>query len=327
MPFSVFVTREIPDDGLEILKDRFSTTVWTQRSPPTVEQITENAVDCQGLVTLLSDRIDSDLLDSLPELRVIAQYAVGYDNIDVSAASKRGVIVTNTPGVLTETTADFTWALIMAAARRTPEADQYVRTSKWEIAWEPKMLLGKDVHGAILGVVGMGRIGEAVALRARGFSMKIIYCSRSVNDRTERVERETGAKRVGIESLLSESDIVSLHVPLTPKTTGMIGAGELAQMKPDSILINTSRGAVVDEEALADALESGAIGAAGLDVFRREPIEKDSRLLSLTNLVLAPHIGSASYATRSRMAVMCAENLTAALKGTRPPNIVNPEVL
>ena len=327
MKEKVFVTREIPSEGLDIIRSNFETTVWQPEVPPSRDEIVEKAKDCAGLVTLLTDPIDSVLIQSLPDLKAIAQYAVGFDNIDVKFATSRGIVVTNTPGVLTETTADLTWALIMATARGIPQADRYIREGKWNVGWGPMMLLGNDVYGATLGVIGMGRIGSAVAHRAKGFSMKILYTDALENETTRSVERETGATRTDLETLLKEADIVTIHVPLNPETRGMIDEKELAIMKPGAVLVNTSRGAVINEFALADALRSGHLRGAGLDVFNEEPLPADSSLLEPQNVVLTPHIASASFATRARMATMCAENLTAALGRERPPNIVNPEVL
>ncbi len=323
----VFVTREIPTIGLQIMQKTVRTRVWSEETPPSKQQIIEGARGCSGLVSLLSDPIDAEVIESLQFLRVIAQYAVGFDNIDIKAASARGVIVTNTPGVLTETTADLTWALIMTASRRIVEADRYVREGKWKVAWGPKLMLGRDIHGAVLGVIGMGRIGTAVARRAKGFNMRILFTSKPEDDPTHTAERELGAQRVDLDRLLAESDIVTVHVPLTEETKRMIGRRELNRMKKGAVLVNTSRGAVVDEEALIEALESGHLHAAGLDVFAKEPLPQGSRLRTLPNAVLVPHIGSASYATRDRMAEICANNLIAALQGERPPNIVNPEIL
>ncbi|MFW9847431.1 MAG: glyoxylate reductase [Candidatus Thorarchaeota archaeon] len=319
----VFVTRLIPDEGLIQIKETFETSVWEKEAPPSKAEIISKAADCTGIATLLSDPIDAELMDALPELKVIAQYAVGYDNIDVEAATERGIMVTNTPGILTETTADLTWALILATARRVPEADRYIRNGRWSVAWGPRMLLGRDVYGATLGIVGAGRIGTAVAKRAAGFSMKILYYSRSSN---EEMEARLGGERTDLITLLRESDIVSIHVPLTDETRNMIGAKELQEMKSKAILVNTARGSIVDEDALAHSLQSGGIAGAGLDVFREEPVPTDSRFIDLDNVVILPHIGSASVDTRAKMAEMCAMNLISAMKGERPPNLVNPEV-
>ena len=323
----VFVTRRLPQKGLLRITEKYDADVWPLQEPPTRDQIMDRGRDCEGLVTLLSDPIDAEVIAALPKLRVIAQYAVGYDNIDVSAATAAGIIVTNTPGVLTETTADLTWALILAASRRVVEGDRYVRDGKWSVAWGPELMLGEDVHGATLGIVGFGRIGQAVARRAKGFGMRVLYHTRRNTKEQHKAAEEAGAQAVSFGQLLKESDIVSLHVPLTEETRNMIDTDALNQMKRGSILVNTSRGAVLDENAVYNALVSGHIFAAGLDVFQTEPIPEESPLMTLPNVVLAPHIGSASRHTRNVMAEMCADNLDAALHGEKPPNIVNPEVL
>jgi len=320
------VTRKIPDEGLRMITERYDTTVWPSENPPSVKEIIQNAEDCQGIVTLLSDPIGQDVISKLPKLKVIAQYAVGYDNIDISFATERKIAVTNTPGVLTETTADLAWALIMAAARRIVESDSYVRDGKWNVAWGPELLLGSDIYGATLGIIGMGRIGSAVARRASGFNMKILYHTRSENEYTTEIESKTNGTRADLQTLLSESDIVSLHIPLSSETHHLLGEKEFKIMKPRAVLVNTSRGAVVDEDALCKALKSGHLGAAGLDVFKQEPLQKNSPLMKLPNVILAPHIGSASTKTRATMAIMCVENLIAVLDGKQPPNLVNKEV-
>ncbi|OLS31621.1 MAG: Glyoxylate reductase [Candidatus Thorarchaeota archaeon AB_25] len=327
MTQKVFVTRKIPQEGLDMITGMFYVTTWPSEHPPSKEEIVEMAADCQGLITLLSDTIDADMITNLPNLKVITQYAVGYDNIDVKEATRRGIIVTNTPGVLTETTADLTWSLIMATARRIVEADRYIRKGNWNVAWGPQLLLGADIYDATLGIIGMGRIGKAVARRAQGFNMRVLFHSRSHNESIAALEELVGAQSTSLDTLLRESDIVSLHVPLTSATIHLIGEKELGIMKKGSILVNTSRGQVVDQDALYRALTSGHLGGAGLDVFTEEPIPKDSPLIGLPNVVLVPHIGSASKNTRATMATMCAKNIIAALNGERPPNIVNPEVL
>lgn len=327
MTQTVFVTRRIPDVGLNAIIDEFQTVIWEQEMPPSKSDIVQNAEGCGGIVTLLSDPIDAEVIESLPQLRVISQYAVGFDNIDISAATRRGIIVTNTPGVLTEATADLTWALIMSACRRIAEADRYVRGGEWKVAWGPKMLLGRDIHKATLGIIGLGRIGRAVARRATGFSMRILYHSRTRSDDTRKIERETGAQMTDLETLLQESDIITIHVPLNKDTRDMIASNELAMMKPGAVLVNTSRGSVIDENALYHSLKSGHLGGAGLDVFRQEPVSLQNPLLQLPNVVVAPHVGSATIATRDRMAQICAENLIAALRGTIPSYVVNPEVI
>jgi len=322
----VFVTRKIPDEGLRMITKTFDTIVWPSDKPPSVQEIIQNAEGCEGLVTLLSDPIGRDVIEMLPKLRVIAQYAVGYDNIDVTFATEKKIIVTNTPGVLTETTADLAWALIMAATRRIVEADRYVRNGEWNVAWGPKLLHGSDIFGATLGIIGMGRIGSAVAKRASGFNMKILFHTRSENEYTKNIESEFNGTRADFHALLRESDIISLHIPLSSETYHLLGETEFKLMKQGAVLVNTSRGAVIDENALFKALESGHLGAAGLDVFNQEPLEKNSPLMKLPNVILTPHIGSASIKTRATMATMCARNLIAALNEERPLNIVNPEV-
>ncbi len=327
MTEQVFVTRMIPDVGLKAISAAFETSIWPKEDPPSKTDIIREARRASGIVTLLSDPIDGEVIEALPKLRVISQYAVGYDNIDISTATQKGIIVTNTPGVLTETTADLTWALILSVSRRIKEADKYVRDGKWRVAWGPKLLLGRDVFGATLGIVGLGRIGKAVARRATGFSMRILYHSRTRIDEALAIERSTGATWMDMEELLRESDIITVHVPLTAETHNMLGPDEFAMMKPGAILINTSRGPVVDEEALYHSLKSGHLGGAGLDVFRQEPVSMKNPLLEMPNVVVAPHIGSASIDTRNKMAQICSENLITALHGDTPMHIVNPEVL
>jgi glyoxylate reductase len=275
--------------------------------------------DKDGAVSQLTDHFTAEVINALPKLRVIANVAVGFDNIDLEAATKRNVIVTNTPGVLTETTADFAFALLMAAARRIAEADRFLRAGRWR-EWNVDLLCGHDVYGSTLGLIGMGRIGQSVARRGRGFQMRVLYHDATRQD--SQSEKELGSEFVPLETLLRESDYISLHVPLLPETEKLIGAGELAQMKKTAVLVNTSRGPVVDEQALAEALANGTIAAAGLDVFEREP-EVEPRLLQLENAVLAPHIASASTETRKKMCRMAAENAVAALDGRRPENLVN----
>jgi len=321
--WKVFVTRIIPDEGLKLILENCDAEVWQAETPPPKEIIIEKIKDCEGILTLLTDKIDAGIMDKAPKLRIISNYAVGYDNIDVKSATQRGIMVTNTPGVLTETTADLAFALILATARRIVEADKFTRSGKWK-SWGPMLFLGRDVYGATLGIIGLGRIGQAVARRAKGFNMKVIYYSRK---RKEDVERELGVEYRELRSLLREADIVSIHTPLTEETYHLIGEKELSLMKPTAILINTARGAVVDQKALYKALKERRIFGAGLDVYEKEPIDADDPLLELDNVVLLPHIGSASVETRGRMARMAAENLLAGLRGEKPPNLVNPEVL
>jgi glyoxylate reductase len=277
-----------------------------------------------GILCLLTDTIDREVMEAAgPKLKVIANYAVGYNNIDVEEATRRGIMVTNTPGVLTETTADLAWALMMSVARRIVEADRFVRAGKFR-GWEPMLLLGTDVYGATLGIVGFGRIGQAMARRALGFDMTVLYYD--LQRASEEIEQKYRVRFTPLPELLQTSDFVSLHVPLTKDTYHLIGERELRMMKREAYLINTARGPVVDEKALVRALREGWIRGAALDVFEREP-EVELELLELENVVLAPHIGSASYATRTRMAEIAAQNLVKALQGEIPPNLVNPEVL
>jgi glyoxylate reductase len=321
----VYVTRELPERGMKIIRERFEAEVWPEYGPPPKETIIEKARDVDALVTLLSDKIDAEVFDAAPKLKIVAQMAVGFDNIDVGEATKRGIYVTNTPGVLTETTADFAWALLMAVARRVVEADRYVRTGQWKVGWHPSMLLGRDVYDATLGIVGTGRIGTAVARRAKGFNMKILYYD--VVPMPPEIEKELDAKRVDLDTLFKESDFVSIHVPLIKETYHLVNEEKLRLMKKTAYLINNSRGPVVDEKALYKALKEGWIAGAALDVFEQEPTPMDNPLLRLDNVVVAPHISSASHETRSRMAEMAAENLVAFFEGKQPPNLVNPDVL
>lgn len=275
-----------------------------------------------GLMIYSRHKISADVLDRAPRLRIVSNIAVGYDNLDLNELTARGIMATNTPDVLTETTADLTFALMMAAARRIPEADRYVKDGRWN-EWLPSLMLGKDVHGAVIGIVGMGRIGEAVARRAKGFGMRILYHNRT---RKEEAERSLGAEYAGLDDLLRRSDYVVVMTPLTPETTGLIGERELAFMKPDAILINTSRGRVVDEQALIHALSERRIAGAGLDVYAVEPVSRDNPLLSMPNVVTLPHIGSATRETRENMALKAARNMLAGLFGERPENLLNPSV-
>ncbi len=318
----VYVTREIHERGIEVLRERFDVEVWGEYAPPPKKVIVEEVKDVDALVSLLSDKIDAEVFDSAPELKIVSQLAVGFDNIDVREAARRGIYVTNTPGVLTETTADFAWALLMAIARRVAEADRYVRNGQWKVGWHPKMLTGADVYGATLGIVGAGRIGASVARRARGFNMKLLYYDVVPN---RDMEEQLGAKRVDLEVLLKESDFVTVHVPLIDSTRHLMNEGRLGLMKKTAFLINNSRGPVVDEKALYEALREGKIAGAALDVFEQEPTPKANPLLELENVIAAPHISSASHETRSRMASMVAENLVEFFSGRMPPNLLNPE--
>jgi glyoxylate reductase len=318
----VFVTRVIPDRGLNKILANTDATVWQDELPPPRAVLLERARDCDGLVTLLTDRVDGELLDAAPRLKVVANYAVGFDNIDVPAATQRRVPVTNTPGVLTDTTADLAFTLLMASARRIAEGRDYAKSGQWR-TWGPMLLMGQDIHGATLGVAGIGRIGYAMAKRARGFDMKIIYTDAV---RSEKAEQELGARFVSKQELLAQSDFLSLHVPLMPETRHFIDAAALAAMKPTAVLINTSRGPVVDTMALYEALKAKRIFAAGLDVTDPEPLPADHPLYTLDNALIVPHIASASVETRNRMAEMVADNVLAGLAGQQPPNCLNPEI-
>ena len=319
----VYVTRLIPKPGLDLLCSFAETRIWEGELPPPREVLLQEAKEVDGILSLLTDTIDSELMDASPNLRVVSNYAIGYDNIDVQAATERGIMVCHTPGVLTETTADFTFALLACVARRVVEAVRYVREGRWK-TWAPMLCLGYDLYGSTLGLIGLGRIGGAVAKRATGFEMRTLYYD--VN-RQPSLEEELGLTYVDLDTLLRESDFISLHTPLTSETYHMIGAEQFKMMKNRAILINTSRGQVVDEEALCEALASGEIAGAGLDVTDPEPIDADDPLLKLDNCVVVPHIASASIATRTLMATLAAENLIAALQGRMPRNPVNPEVL
>jgi lactate dehydrogenase-like 2-hydroxyacid dehydrogenase len=318
----VFVSRVIPQAALEILQEHVASELNSEDKPLTKPELISRIQGKEGLVCLLTDEIDDEVLGSSPSLRVVSNVAVGFNNIDVGAATRRKIAVTNTPGVLDETTADFTWALLMATARRVVEADRYARAGKYQ-GWGIMLMLGHDVYGKTLGICGMGRIGKAVARRARGFEMKILYTD--VQRIGEDWEKELGIQFVDKDTLLRESDFVTLHVPLLPETTHYISGQELSLMKRTSHLINASRGPVVDEEALVGALKTQQIAGAGLDVFEQEP-EIHPGLMELDNVVLAPHIASASVETRTRMATMAAGNMVDALGGKIPPHIVNPDI-
>lgn len=323
-PPKIYMTRKIPERGLEKIKQNFNVEVWPNDDSPPKHVILEKAANVDGLVTLLSDPIDAEVFSVADDLQIISQYAVGFDNISIKEATKQGVYVTNTPGVLSETTADFAWALLMAVARKVVEADEYVRKGEWTVAWHPKMLLGKDVYGSTLGIIGLGRIGSAMAKRAQGFDMDVLYYSRS---RKQKLEQKIDLEYTQLEDLLRRSDFVSLHVPLTDETYHLIDEEALQLMKETAILVNNARGDVINEKALYTGLKEGWIAGAGLDVFEQEPTSKDNPLLSLDNVVVAPHISSASYKTRSKMAEIVAQNLISFFEGETPPNLVNPEVV
>lgn len=307
----VFVTRRIPDVGLRRIEAVCDATVWPDRLPPSRDQLHEAAKGCHGVVTLLSDKIDADFFDAAgPQLRVVSNYAVGVNNIDLVEAAKRGIVVGNTPDVLTDATADIAVALLLAAARHLKPASDEVRQGRWK-TWEPTGWIGADLVGRTLGIVGMGRIGAAVARRmAGGWGMKVLYTARS-----EKQLDGIACTRVSLERLLAESDFVSLHTDLNEQTRGMIGREQLAKMKPTAVLVNTARGGVIDQDALADALQDGVIRAAGLDVTDPEPLDPSHRLVSLPNCIILPHIASATSDARNAMAEICAENLIAGLEG------------
>ena len=316
----VFVTRRIPEVGLAEVQHAADVDLWPGELPPPRDVLLERVRGVDGLLSLLTDRVDTELLDAAgPGLKVVSNFAVGYDNIDVTACSARGVAVGNTPGVLTETTADLAFALLMAVARRLPEARDYVREDRWQ-TWGPLTLLGVDIHGATLGIVGLGRIGREMARRARGFGMRVIYFNRT--RASVEVEADLGMTHAGFDELLAESDFVSLHTALNDDTYHLIDARALARMKEGAVLINTSRGGVVDQAALADALRSGHLFGAGLDVTDPEPMRADDPLMRLPNCLVVPHIASASGRTRDRMAQKAAANLIAGLRGEPLPDPV-----
>ena len=317
----VFITRPIPQAGVDPLLEDCEVEIFPGPLPPTRAELRAGLSSAEGLLPLLTEQIDEDLLAAAPRLRVIANMAVGYDNIEVAAATARNIPIGNTPGVLTETSADFAFALILAAARQLVAGADYVRAGRWH-TWEPQLLLGQDVHGATLGIIGLGRIGQAVARRARGFGMRLLYYGGS----DDAAAQELGATRTPFEELLRTSDFITLHTPLTPETRHLIDATALRLMKPSAILINTARGGVVDAAALHFALKNGEIAAAALDVTEPEPPPVDDPLLASPNCLVLPHLGSASLATRAKMAAMAAANLLAGLRGERLPHCVNPEV-
>lgn len=320
----VYITRQIPEAAVKIIAEACDYRIWTSEPEPVPSEVLAREIaDVDGVLTMLTEKWDAPRLARAPKLKVIAQMAVGYDNINVPDCTARGVLVTNTPGVLNETTADLAFALLMATARRIPESERYLKSGQWK-AWSPMGLLGQDVHHATLGIVGLGRIGKAVARRSKGFDMKILYSNRR---RDEAAEQELGASYCSLDDLLRQSDFVLILVPLSAETRGLIGARELALMKPTACLINVARGGIVDEAALYDALQRSQLWAAGLDVWGKEPVNTDHPLLTLDSVVALPHIGSSSIATRTRMATLAAQNLVAALTGGKPPSPVNPQVL
>lgn len=319
----VAVTRIIPESGLNLLREQAEVALWREQLPPSPGQLLDLAEGAAGMLTTLNDRIDGDVLDRLPQVRVVSNYAVGYDNIDVPACTSRNVAVCTTPDVLTDATADFAFTLMLATARRLVSGADAVRQGEWK-TWEPMGWLGQSIAGATLGIIGLGRIGSAVAERARGFGMHTLYFDEYA--RPETVARLGVAAR-SLDDLLRESDIVTIHAPLTNETRGLIGARELQLMKRSAVLVNTARGPIIDTEALTEALQSGEIWAAGLDVTDPEPLPADHPLISLPNAVITPHIASATYETRAQMSRLAAENILAVLSGRTPPRCLNPEVL
>jgi glyoxylate reductase len=327
----VFVTRNILVDGYKLVRDFCEVELWTGNLPPNHIELLEHVPGIKGLLCLLTDTINTEIMEAAgSELRVISNCAVGVDNVDVAAATNRGIPVGNTPGVLTDATADFTFALLMAAARRVVEGERQVRMGGWK-TWSLDTLLGADFSGATLGIIGFGRIGQAVARRARGFGMRVIFTDPQTASPFQKggeiiQESKMESEKVDLETLLCESDFISLHVPLNNETRGLMNASAFAKMKSSVVLVNTSRGAVVDQEALFEALKSQRIFAAALDVTVPEPLPTDSPLLTLENCIVVPHMASASWQTRKKMSIMAAENLIAGVKGERLPNCVNPEV-
>jgi glyoxylate reductase len=318
-PPKIFVTRIIPQPGLLLLQEHFAPDIWPHDLPPSRQQLIERARGVDGLLCMLTEKLDDQVMDAIgPRLKVISNMAVGVDNIDIAAATVRGVPVGNTPGVLTDATADQAFALMMAAARRIPESERFLRAGKW-VTWSPSLLLGADLTGATLGIVGFGRIGQAVAKRAQGFAMRVLYHSPTAKP-------AFGAQSVDLDTLLRESDFVSIHVPLKEETRHLVNAEFLAKMKPTAILVNTARGGILDQVALHHALKENKIFAAALDVTDPEPLPMGSSLLELENCIIVPHLGSATRKTRDKMSVLAAQNLIAGIKGERLPNCVNPQV-
>ena len=324
MSFNVYVTRQIPEEGINLLK-KFCRMVEVNPHdrPLTYDELLRQVKVRDAILTMLSDRIDVRLMQEATGLKIIANYAVGYDNIDVKVATAKGIVVTNTPGVLTDSTTDMAWALLLSITRRIVEGDRYTRAGKF-VGWEPMLLLGGDLTEKTLGIIGAGRIGTAMAMRSKGWNMKVLYTTQSTRNAV--LEETLGAKKVDLETLLKESDFISIHTPLTEKTRHMIGAKEISMMKRTAYLINTARGTVIDEESLVNALKNKQIAGAGLDVYEEEPKLKPG-LAELGNVVLAPHLGSATIETRTKMSVIAAENIIAVLNGQKPKNCVNPEVL
>jgi len=313
----LFITRYIPEPAIKRLEEVFEVEIFPENRAITHEELKEKVKDIDALICLLTDNIDHEIIEAASNLKCISVYAVGYNNIDVETATKHGIVICNTPGVLTETTADLAWALIMSCARRIVEADCFVREGKFQ-GWEPMLMLGNDIFGKTLGIIGMGRIGRAVANRALGFDMKVIYYDPQVDPES----LPSDYVSVDLTTLCQNSDFISIHTPLTPETRHLIGEKEFNLMKPTAILINTARGPIIDEQALISALKENKIAGAGLDVYENEPVIPEE-LIKLSNVILLPHIGSASYETRTKMALLAAENAIAVIEGKNPPARVN----
>ena len=313
----LFITRYIPEEAIKRLEEVFEVEIFPENRAITHEELKEKVKDIDALICLLTDNIDHEIIEAASNLKCISVYAVGYNNIDVETATKQGIVICNTPGVLTETTADLAWALIMSCARRIVEADCFVREGKFQ-GWEPMLMLGNDIFGKTLGIIGMGRIGRAVANRALGFDMKVIYYDPQVDPES----LPSDYVSVDLTTLCQNSDFISIHTPLTPETRHLIGEKEFNLMKPTAILINTARGPIIDEQALISALKENKIAGAGLDVYENEPVIPEE-LIKLSNVILLPHIGSASYETRTKMALLAAENAIAVIEGKNPPARVN----
>lgn len=313
----LFITRYIPEEAIKRLEEVFEVEIFPENRAITHEELKEKVKDIDALICLLTDNIDHEIIEAASNLKCISVYAVGYNNIDVETATKHGIVICNTPGVLTETTADLAWALIMSCARRIVEADRFVREGKFQ-GWEPMLMLGNDIFGKTLGIIGMGRIGRAVANRALGFDMKVIYYDPQVDPES----LPSDYVSVDLTTLCQNSDFISIHTPLTPETRHLIGEKEFNLMKPTAILINTARGPIIDEQTLISALKEHKIAGAGLDVYENEPVIPEE-LIKLSNVILLPHIGSASYETRTKMALLAAENAIAVIEGKNPPARVN----
>jgi glyoxylate reductase len=322
----VYLSRIIPEPGMNLLYENSEVILHSEReTPPSREELLSKTKDCEGVLILLTEKIDKEFLDNATNLKVVSTFSVGYDHIDVDYATKKGIMVTHTPDVLTESTADFAWALILSSARRVAEGDRYVRINRWTKPWSPYLLVGYDVNGSTLGIVGLGRIGKAVAKRAFGFGMNVTYFDRKGPN--SEFEKAFGGHYSNFDTLLKTSDIVSVHLPLDNASYHMFGEREFALMKSSAVFVNTSRGGTVDTFALYSALKSGKIFSAGIDVFEEEPIDPKNPLLSLENIVLSPHLGSASIQARSKMSELAAMNLIDALKGKLPRALANKEVL